>query len=197
MNSTKATVRTYFKYSYSTFTQPVLNKYGDFGGSSFSVQSNSEVGVGYAWCMFDGLNQAAAVWVGLLSATPYVTFYNPVPLKVTKLTIANSASYAVKGGNVKGSNDNSNWTTIKTFTNANVTANATWDIDMSSNTASYKYYRITCTSSNGGTYAYIGECTITAQQRNVVAGTSSSYDYYEDLPTYYYTKSGTTYYCTK
>ena len=142
--------------------QPTLTGSAPVGGSAFGVESNSEVGLNYVWHLFD--NNANTVWVGLSNSNPSFTFYNPTAIKAKKITLTNYiAAYVPTGGTVQGSNDNSTWTSIKNWTNSTTTAGASWDIDLSTNSNSYKYYKVTVTSVyNSGVYVYLTKCNITA-----------------------------------
>lgn len=139
--------------------QPTLTGSASIGGSAFGVESNAELSNYYIWHLFDG--SQSTLWGARLSDNPEFTFYNPTAIKVTNLTMANSTSYFATGGTVQGSNDNSTWTSIKTWTNSNIAPNATWDIDLSSNSTAYKYYKVTITSGSGY-LIYIRNCQITA-----------------------------------
>lgn len=72
----------------------------------------------------------------------------------------------MRSGNVYGSNDNSSWTTLKTFTNTNVTAGDSWTIAVNSSDY-YKYYKISGTANSGG--PSIQEIKITATYLTVAS----------------------------
>jgi hypothetical protein len=124
------------------FTQPTLSENGTMGGSSFAVTADNETnGRNPAYYAFDGNDNT--YWRG--SNVPgYIDFYNPTPINVKSLIWGFFYSYPTSG-NVQGSNDYSDWTTITEFTNDSA---ADFTIDMSGNTNSYKYYRINVSSVN-------------------------------------------------
>lgn len=76
-------------------------------------------------------------------------------------------TYQTQAGTVHASNDNSTWTSLKSWTNNEHTASAWWDIDLSSNTGHYKYYKITVTAKSS--YILWIECRITATYLTSVA----------------------------
>ena len=124
------------------FSQPILTENGTMGGSSFAVSADHETnGNNPAYYAFD--NSTSSYWRGG-NVPGYIEFYNPAPINVTALTWGFFYSYPTSG-NVQGSNDYSDWTTITEFTNDSA---SDFTIDMSGNTNSYKYYRINVSSVN-------------------------------------------------
>ena len=170
--------------------RPVLNANGTLGGTVFAVQASSELNTNcQAWRAVDGTESTSANYYWNATSLPaWFTFYNPNAINVTKLTIANmptSANYIITAGEVQGSDDNSSWTTIKSFTNSVITANSKWSIDLSDNTSYYKYYRLYITSTyvSGGTtgYTVINELYIEATEKiTVLKSTSSDYDFHTE-----------------
>lgn len=174
----------YYKYDDVNWTQPVLTANGTMGGSSFAcTQSDyyteSDGRKQEAWRMFSSSN--AEEWQindVSTSKTYWASWYNPKPLKISKLQVVNSkdAQFSPTKLVLEGSNDNSSWTTLGTTNNSNVTANSTWDATISS-TGWYKYYRIVVTP-RVGTAVMVNKLKITALVRNgVKEGTASDYDY--------------------
>ena len=150
------------------WTQPKLSANGTLGGSSFAVIASSEnvAGVG-AYGAFDGTTSSSTdCWHSNSESNSWLTFYNPTAIKVTNLQITNrndgTYTYPIYGGVVYGSNDNSYWEQITTFTNSVLTSNTAWNIDLSSNKNYYKYYKIEANNSN--TYVAIGKVIITAKE---------------------------------
>lgn len=124
------------------FSQPILTENGTIGGSSFAVSADNETsGRNPAYYAFDGND--STYWRGA-NVPGYIEFYNPSPIIVTALTWGFFYSYPTSG-NVQGSNDYLDWTTITEFTND---SEGDFTIDMSGNTNSYKYYRINVSSVN-------------------------------------------------
>lgn len=142
-----------------TFIRPNLSANGTLGGDSFAVSALNAGSSFEAYRAVDGTNSVE--WSYGTTITPYI-FYNPNALKVTKLTITNWTNNAecLTAGSIYGSNDNSTYTFINSFTNSSTSTVATWNIDMSSNNSFYKYYKI----APSAFYAYcaIGELNITA-----------------------------------
>lgn len=151
------------------FVQPTLDSDGTMGGSSFACSASSvlpgsagDLPYGPAYYAFDGNNNTA--WHGAQAVFPAsITFYSPYPLKATSITITN---WSYTGGNtgmttglVEGSNDNSTWSTVGSFGNTDTSPSSSWDILFPSNTQFYKYYRITCLTSDYN-YAVIGSIRI-------------------------------------
>lgn len=124
------------------FSQPTLSANGTMGGSSFAVTADHETnGNNPAYYVFDGND--STYWRGG-NVPGYIEFYNPAPIKVTALTWGFFYSYPTSG-NVQGSNNHSDWTTITEFTND---TDSDFTISMSGNTNSYKYYRINVSAVN-------------------------------------------------
>ena len=124
------------------FTQPTLSENGTMGGSSFAVSADNKTnGRNPAYYAFD--DNTNNYWRGG-NVPGYIEFYNPAPINVTALTWGFFYSYPTSG-NVQGSNDYSDWTTITDFTNDSA---SDFTIDMSGNTNSYKYYRINVSAVN-------------------------------------------------
>ena len=145
------------------WTNPYLNSNVGVGGDTFGCEGSGDYGGANLYYMFNGDTTGGAAfnfWETLSTQTPWwFTFYNPVPIRVTSLKFQNygstvpAANYVPTSGTVKGSNDNTSWaslTPILSWTNSNTGADALWTIDLSSNTNSYKYYRVDITGSSGG-----------------------------------------------
>ena len=133
------------------FNQPALSANGTLGGDSFAVNVSSQYSSSYqAYMAFD--NSSSTQWLTVAPASisfpVNLTVYNPVALNCTSIDITNRLTYSsyFTAGNVYGSNDNSTWTLIQTFTNSVSAPNTKWTIDLSNNTEYYKYYKIEFTS---------------------------------------------------
>ena len=156
------------------FAQPKLSADGTLGGSAFAVSTNNYYSADYAaWRAFNGNpSDGYSSNVNPSSQTIYITFYNPAAIKVSTLAFTNVpsglTSSSPKAFSVQGSNDNSAWTTIGSFTNTNNTNGATWSVNLSG--GFYKYHRLVITSANTTqAYVNIGEIAITATQETGVA----------------------------
>lgn len=160
------------------FEQPSLTSNGTPGGDFFACFASYQYPGFYAYQAFD--KKANTFWgTGSGSDTAgYVPqsigFYNPDALKVSKLTIKNRADssyYIPTAGYVEGSNDGSTYTQLTTFTNTTLAAGANWEIDLSSNTNYYNYYKVTFTAEYSSDHTVrhwvnIAELMITATLEN-------------------------------
>lgn len=190
----KGLTRKYYKTvdvpaEYTAWTQPVLSANGTMGGTTFAVAANVQTnvsGVRYAWYAFD--NNASSYWRG--NSTGWISFYNPVPLKVASIQWVYFYSYP-KGGTVEGSNDNSQWVKLCDWTNS---AAANFTITVNS-TTEYKYHRVNITGVNKDVIHCV-KLNITASYKTREAysyeteSTADDYDRYEDVPGYYATVIG-------
>ena len=162
--------RTYYKKS--NFIQPVLSSNGSLGGSTFAVAANSESSIsegGKAYHTFDNQWYYWRAW----TSTGWLVFYNPAPLRVSKILWECFYMYPT-AGTVEGSNDGTIWTKITDWTN---TRSDRFDILVNSN-ADYKYHRININKINYD-YIHCREIDITAAM--ITDGSASDHDYYEDL----------------
>jgi hypothetical protein len=154
----------------TSFTQPVLSANGTIGGSNFACAASTTYETNYAHLAFDNNNNT--IWHSANGSSWWFKLYNPEAMNVTNLQIRNSYDAlhkSISSGNVQGSNDGSNWTTITTWTNSNITASATWNISLSSNVNYYKYYLINIASSAYSGYAVIANIAITATVKEGIA----------------------------
>lgn len=160
------------------FVRPNLSSNGTMGGNDFAVNASSYYEGGgetslFAWKAVNGTNTGEGdCWgAGATDSTPDYMFYYPIALNVTNIQIVNRNTpysqnvLAILSGTVYGSNDNSTWTQLKTFSNSTTTANTSWNIDLSDNTNSYNYYKISC-----GNRCCIGQLNITATYLDTFAG---------------------------
>lgn len=155
------------KAYWKTWHQPILTANGTMGGDSFAVSSNV---VQYG-------NSACAVWKAFDNVknhqfhsnsgvlTGYIDWYNPKPLLITNIQITNqtSAGRASTAGKIYGSNNGTDWALLTTYTNSNQASGGVWNIDLSSNTQAFLYYRLESTAGGSGGYWTIDEIDITAK----------------------------------
>lgn len=182
MKAKKEVVRKYYKYVDTAWTQPILTANGTMGGNSFACTASSYWSVYYPWFVFAGGNPGyGSAWFTTTTPSTY-DWYSPEAIKITNIRIKNYTD-VITEGTVLGSNDYSNWTTIKAFTNDITTAQAEWEIDLSDNTNLYKYHRINITKGSP-TSCGIGRMYLTAYTRTIAPGTSSDYDFYKDEDEY-------------
>ena len=137
----------YYKRETRTFEQPILTADGIVGGKNFALESSYASSASYApYKAMDG--NAGTFWqIGANAAGHSLIFYNPNELNVTKLNFTfydSAGKYGMRQGVLYASNDKTNWTQIKAFTEYS----QTWDV--SNNKEFYKYYKIEITQ--GGTY---------------------------------------------
>ncbi|MBR1908110.1 hypothetical protein IJ818_04150 [bacterium] len=152
----------------SEWIQPTLSENGLIGGSEFAVDSSSSSSsTPDAYMAFNGLNDNKYASSANGATFYWISWYNPTPLKISSISIYNanySGATGPTGGIVQGSDDNSTWEDIVTFTNSVTAINQTWSISVNSN-KSYKYHRIYVPSANfSNSRARFGAIYITATE---------------------------------
>lgn len=188
----------YYKYVYNDWTQPVLTSNGTMGGTSFACSqsayySDTSETAQYAFYAFDGVTaDSGHEWqINSVSTSSYywISWYNPKPLKISKIKVLNSqANYVVKNWNLQVSSDNKTWTTIASGTNTVTAGLTSWTITVpATSQVASKYYRL-YVSPNNATALMIKELTITATEQTVIEGDCNDYDYKEAVYSLY--KSG-------
>lgn len=150
------------------FNQPNLTENGTMGGDTCAVESDVAQYPDETVAVYKGFDgNTGTLFHSLNTAVGYFTYYSPNPICVTKITFTNQGtgnSRASASGTIYGSNDNTNWTTITTYTNSSTSA--VWDIDLSSNTNYYKYYKLYSDGAvGGGSFWVFKECKFTATQQ--------------------------------
>ena len=180
------TVRTYYKYQYNDWTQPILTANGSMGGSSFAVICDNAESSYPIYKIFDSdISTFSSIE---LTQPCEIVIYNQNPLIITNFEITNRTGYklAITGYTIYGLKDNSNWVEIVSGINELTSGGSVWNIDMSANSTAYKYYKIAVTSAttDGGNFQ-IAEIAITAQEQIAVKASESDYDTYEDKLIYY------------
>ena len=150
------------------FKQPIISSDGVIGGDTFACASSGTISSSYtAHGAFDG-SASTPGWAADTNNSGWLEFYNPVPIKVTQLSIMNNYEgigyNVITAGNVQAY-DGNDWVTLASFTNSSVNNSAIWHIDLSSNTAYYNIYRVGCTATSNRDYPpCITELYITATQ---------------------------------
>ena len=142
------------------------------GGDSFAVAAEYEYYNTY-WA-YHGLDNTG--WLGAQANNWYI-FYNPNPLKVTKLTFSQISNNYIQKYDLYGSNDNSTYTKIGSYNQGSGTVSN--DI---SNSIYYNYYKIQATSYV--TRTAFCNLIITADEKYPTESTSSDYDFYKDVEIY-------------
>ena len=193
MKALSKTVRRYYKYTDSLWTQPTLTENGIMGRGAFAVTANANAGSSQPYLAFNGITTGNEGWESNSTTSAWIEFYNPNPLKVSQISVQNyyrvATIYKIESGSVEGSNDDINWTQLCTYTNSNFDNGAIWDITVNSADA-YKYHRVNCQRASAG-YMIIQEMGITATERIPQESTASDYDYYIDVDTYSVLNNGT------
>lgn len=132
----------YQNASDADWVQPVLSSNGVLGGATFAVSASASSDGFSPYQAFD--NNTSTDWVSLDNNEDLI-IYNPAPIKITQVNIINRnhATYVrpISSGVVYGSNDNSDWQELTSFTNTVTAQLGEWSINLSSNNNSYKYYK--------------------------------------------------------
>ncbi len=183
-------IKKYYKYEYEDWTQPILTANGAMGGNSFAVACDIAESSYPAYKAFNG---SASDFCSLSLGN--IDIYNPTKLNVTQIAIANRSDgdNSITGYTIYGSNDYSSWTSILTGTNDVISSGSNWNIDLSSNSNSYKFYRLAVTSANlSKEHLQVAEIALKAQEEKIVEVTADDdYDYYELVNLNYTTKRKT------
>lgn len=141
------------------WTQPVLSTNGTMGGDSFACDQKSYYSGGrpyYAYRAFD--NNISTDWendamtVAGLTPPTWISWYNPNPLKISKITIISGGAggyHNPKDFKIQVSDDNINWSDIYTGTNSLTGSKITWSIDINS-PSFFKYWRFYILTTNEG-----------------------------------------------
>lgn len=169
----------------ATFTQPTLSSNGTLGGSSFAVTCTNNTT--NAWKPFASQLYQSTASPGTVD---FIAF-NPTALHVSSITIKGNgeAPYYPSAFTIYGSNDNSAWTSLGSYTNSNYSEKT---IAINSYTGFYKYHKISITSFayyDGYPYLFVGKLVlngtkIASNNNNVWFDTSA-----EPLKSYKYSGS--------
>lgn len=162
----------YYKYVYNEWTQPTLTANNSFK-NGFAANSNYDA--------YSPNSGNIYVYGDEVQAWIRVTMRTEQPFIATKFEFTTSTGWGAASGaystSFQGSNDGTNWTTIGTAPDTGEGQKVT--VDMSSNTTSYKYFKLNVR--NGG-WAYEDALSIYGlklfgKMRSTAEGTSSDYDY--------------------
>lgn len=154
------------------FNVSPLSSNGTLGGGSFAVSANDD-GSHYAYYAFD--QNSDTYWRYGASSGSF-TFYNPEAIIVNQILYSPYYSYPT-AGEIRGSNNGSDWTTITSFTND---VNSTFTIDLSSNNTAYKYYQIYISSVNSDVI-HCSEIQIKVKGKDINATSHTIYPLTKDL----------------
>ncbi len=138
-------------YLTKTMSEPVLSVNGNFGTDEWAV---SAVSFNSAWDAYNATNASTNTpWHSEEGNSPFNYYvYSKTPFKLTTVNFTNRADdtqnvYPVSSVTIYGSNNNSTYTSLGTFSNNVTAANASWSVTVNANTA-YSYYKIEFTTSS-------------------------------------------------
>ena len=126
------------------WTQPVMTTDGSLGGSEYGIAFSSEytsdasVPYGPARNAFSDFSDTSKCWSPYGSLPEWITFYSPNKLKVTSVDFnfnAGGFTEIMPACNAYGSNDNSTWTPIGSFS-----GNSSSTITLTTNSSEAYYY---------------------------------------------------------
>ena len=159
-------------YIVSKWTQPYITGVGTMGGDTFACYSDvpQNTGTDTYWNLFNNISQNAGFHSSQGNVTGNIYWYNPIPLNITNIKVytqidTGGSNRQSTAGTIYGSNDYTNWTPISTYTNTQQAHSSSWDINLSSNTGYYKYYRWESTACGTGGYWTMSHLVFTATQR--------------------------------
>lgn len=136
------------------FEQPVLSSNGTLGGNSFAVACSSYYQESINRDAYNAtvisLDMDNSRWQSYngRSLPQYLIYYNPQPIRLTILQLFCAWPAAPQDFEIQGSNDNSTYTTIKSFTDY-IWDGSVHNIEINE-TNSYKYYRLYITKTRYG-----------------------------------------------
>lgn len=152
------------EFVYKPWTQPVLSANGTMGGDSFAVSATSSYSTRQPYMAFDG-NRATKWGIDNSSATESLIFYNPVPLKVKKITQTISSDYPSEDYGIYslyGSYSGQDGTWLLIADAQSVVANTEVEYIVS-NPRAFSYYKIEISGSHHN-YSGIGDLIIDAEE---------------------------------
>ena len=125
------------------WTNPILTSNGTMGGDSPACDAYYTYSSSYnPYRAFD--NSTSTDWRSDYSDNTWITYYTPTPIYITSVVFSFYSTAAA--GRIEGSNDNSSWVTIGSFT-GNTSSTLTVEC---STTTPYKYIRFYRTSTYSG-----------------------------------------------
>lgn len=156
----------------SEWTQPYITSKGTMGGETFACYSDvpQNTGTDMYWNLFNNISQNNGFHSSQGNVTGNIYWYNPIPLNITNIKVytqidTGGSNRQSTAGTIYGSNDYTNWTPISTYTNTQQAHSSSWDINLSSNTGYYKYYRWESTACGTGGYWTMSHLVFTATQK--------------------------------
>lgn len=131
-----------------------LTANGTMGGSNPACAADlSSTFATYTPFMSNAPQYNKGWWANSSSFPHWLTYYSPVAVRPTQFIVTNrnytgdNNHIAITTGYIYGSNDNTNWTELTSFTNYNTDNNQTWLVSVQTSNY-YKYMRITATNSS-------------------------------------------------
>lgn len=116
------------------FVQPILSSNGTFGGNSFAVAAKDER-YSASGLTYNAFDNDSSTYAFLVAGTNWVKWYNPIPIKCTKIYI--NADASMTSLNLQASDDNATWIDLtisaSSITSGNITV---------TNSNYYKYYKL-------------------------------------------------------
>lgn len=157
----------------TSWSRPNLSSDGTIGSSSVATYASAIYGSYNAYRAVDG--NSNTYWYGRGTVPYYWIFYSPTPIKITQMVLSAHSSgksgyYQAQAFQIQGSNNNSSYTTLFTYSNTSRPATVTANL---SPAGYYNYYRMYITTAAISSIASIyTEITMTGTQK------TTSYTYY-------------------
>lgn len=179
----------YKKYTYASWTMPVLAANGTVGGSSYAARASSEFSGHNAWKAFNGTNtnQDDCWEANTRDTQQWLEFYSPDTLELNTIKFTNRRQQYVTVFNpilVTGSIDGGNYFEIGRITPPSATKDAQYTLTVSSPKNKHcKYIRFQTTSNgtllgDGSARPNFGRIEFTGQKvTRSTNGSASDYDY--------------------
>lgn len=184
---------------YTDWVQPTLTNNGILGGNSFAVSCDSVFESWQPWLAFRNMYSATEYFHSGYGQPHWITIYNPKPLKVSSIKIQNRGidGSCLLNYEIRVSNDNNIWVSIKSGTMTNTALGAENTVTISTQNH-YRYWQIRSLSCIGGNNDYWASSRITIVAQELVhesytyemeVSENDDYDRYEDVPDYEHIKS--------
>lgn len=186
--------RKYYKYSTESVIIPAVS--GELqplatwsllgNGASLGVKASAYYSSNYPYHALDTVAAGAGgstdttTWTINTGYPAWIAWSTPQLYKPSNVRIFTGVNYP-KTGTIDWSDDGENWVTITSWT-SNVGANSNYTIDIPDTGYGYhRYYRLTITSGSNNSVMNLKAITTTGMYGTIIEGTSSDYDYYEDV----------------
>lgn len=133
-------------YKHTAWTQTPLTADGVVGGSKNAARASSFRTNRAPWKPFDGRTSLGEndCWQSLTrDLNQWLEYYNPNPLRISKINFKNRGSFSVTYSvwKLSGSNDGINYEDIQEFNTGSFSDGAAWSVDITT-TKDYKYLRL-------------------------------------------------------